>query len=122
MAVDPAQMMGGGGMPPMPPGMMAPDPSMGGMPPDPMMGSAAPGMPDMPSLDPTVLEQLLGPVKQLQAADIAQLQGGQQKTLMDVFMGMLQNAPNPDGYAAQAAPTGTSAPDLSLPPSNDMAV
>lgn len=103
------------------PGMMPPpmDAGMGGAPPppglDPGMMGGAPAGPQFPSLDPAAMGQLLAPVFGIQQQDLAQFQGQQQETLMQLLMAMMGNAPNPEGYAAQSQPGNVSPPDMSAP-------
>jgi hypothetical protein len=89
-------MMPGQG-PAMPPGMIP------GMPP------AAPTGPAFPSLDPSMLSNLLQPVAQLQAADQQALEA-QQQAAVSSLLDQMRAMPNPAAQAAMTEPGQPTSP------------
>ena len=106
-----------GVMPP-PPGMPMPgpamaDPMMGGMPPGPPAGM--PGMggpPQFPTLDPSVMAQILAPLEQ----DKAMFADAQMQALMMALAPLMANQPNPEAAMAGVEPGPTGPPAIDAPP------
>jgi hypothetical protein len=80
---------------------------------------AAPAGPQFPSLDPSLLAGALGPVAQLQAADLQALQQQQDQTVNGVLQ-MMKQMPNPAAQAATVEPGGPPTSPLAEPANQSM--